>query len=668
MHRLADQSSRYLRQHASNPVDWHPWDAEALALARATDRPLFVSIGYSSCHWCHVMAHESFEDPEIADLVNAWFVPIKVDREERPDLDAIYLEATQAMTGSGGWPLTVFCTPDGEPFYCGTYFPKVASQGRPSFRQLCEAVEEAWRTQREDILDQAAALTEHLRTSSLPPGGAPPDQGTLARARAALLAVHDRELGGFGSAPKFPQTLSLEVLLRAHLRARSAGDGEAEGDPEALAAVVRSLDAMAAGGIQDHVGGGFARYATDRSWLVPHFEKMLVDQALIARTYLRAWQATGHARFLHTAEATIDYVLDRLAHPAGGWFTAEDADSDDGEGRYYLWTPDELRAVLGPDAEEAMAWWGVGPEPTFEGAWILNRLHGDPSEPEPATITVARALLRTARDDRTRPGLDDKVLCEWNALFLATLAEAAAATGNRVWLEAAIRNGEFLLRELRDPLGRWYRSWQDDGRGGRSRHLALAADHAALVDGFTRLAEATGEARWITEATRATDELLTLFWDDDEGGLFTTSHDAEPLVARVKDQLDSAIPSANSSAAVALLRLAALTGSTSAADRATEIVALAGETAADHPAAFAHLLAAVDLLVHGIEEIVVAGDRPDLLAVVRSAHRPGAVLAWGERYPSPLWEGREDGYAYVCRDFACQAPTADPEALAAQLG
>jgi uncharacterized protein YyaL (SSP411 family) len=665
VNRLADETSPYLRQHADNPVDWYPWGDEAFTAARRDDKPVLLSVGYSACHWCHVMAHESFEDPDVAALMNELFVNIKVDREERPDVDEIYMEAVQALTGQGGWPMTVFLTPDGRPFFGGTYFPKTRRGGMIAFPELCRRIEELWRTRREDIDAQAGQLTGALGRSALveasdgPPGG-----HALEAAVKTLRQQHDDARGGFGGAPKFPQAMSLDLLVRAVARQPSP-------DPDIQGIVETSLDAMASGGIYDHLGGGFARYSVDAVWLVPHFEKMLYDQALLARAYLHAWQVTGHERYRQVLDETIGYALRDLRHPDGGFFSAEDADSEGEEGRFYVWTVDEVMAALDGDrelADEAMAFYGVTPGGNFEGRTILNRIHardqGRVDLSRTPRIEGARARLFAAREHRVRPGLDDKVLTEWNGLMLAALAEAAAATGRRDWLDAAVGTGEFLLRSLRRGDGRWLRSWQADGG---ARHLAYAADHAALVDAFVRLAEATGQARWIGAARSTADALLDLFWDEHRGGLFTTGSDAERLVARNKDLMDNATPSANSLAAVALLRLAALTDEERYRERAEQILRLTGSLATQHPTAFGHLLAAVDLAVHGIDEVVVAGERPDLVEVVHSRFLPGAVLAWGERYPSPLWEGRDDGLAYVCRSYACQLPADDPAALAAQL-
>jgi uncharacterized protein len=665
VNRLADETSPYLRQHADNPVDWYPWGDEAFTAARRDDKPVLLSVGYSACHWCHVMAHESFEDPDVAALMNELFVNIKVDREERPDVDEIYMEAVQALTGQGGWPMTVFLTPDGRPFFGGTYFPKTRRGGMIAFPELCRRIDELWRTRRDDIDAQAGQLTGALGRSALvEPGDGSPGGDALEAAVKTLRQQHDDARGGFGGAPKFPQAMSLDLLVRAVARQPSP-------DPDIQGIVETSLDAMASGGIYDHLGGGFARYSVDAVWLVPHFEKMLYDQALLARAYLHAWQVLGHERYRQVLDETIGYVLRDLRHPDGGFFSAEDADSEGEEGRFYVWTVDEVTAALDGDrdlADEALAFYGVTPGGNFEGRTILNRIHardrGRVGLSRPPRIEEARARLFAAREHRVRPGLDDKVLTEWNGLMLAALAEAAAATGRRDWLDAAMGTGEFLLRSLRRSDGRWLRSWQADGG---ARHLAYAADHAALVDAFVRLAEATGQARWIDAARSTAGALLDLFWDDERGGLFTTGSDAERLVARNKDLMDNATPSANSLAAVALLRLAALTGEARYRERAEQILRLTGSLAIQHPTAFGHLLAAVDLAANGIDEVVVAGERPDLVEVVHSRFLPGAVLAWGERYPSPLWEGRDDGWAYVCRSYACQLPADDPAALAAQL-
>jgi len=656
MNRLAAETSPYLQQHKDNPVDWYPWGEEAFARARATDRPILLSVGYAACHWCHVMAHESFEDPATAAVMNELFVNVKVDREERPDVDAVYMEAVQAMSGHGGWPMTMFLTPEAKPFFGGTYFPPEPRPGLPGFVQVCRAVADAWSDRRDAVTEQATELSAALgRMGDLAPGGG--DRPGLEAARAACQALgasFDPEWGGFGRSPKFPQPDTIEALLRLYAR---------DGDAASLAIAITTLDAMAAGGIYDHLGGGFHRYSVDRRWLVPHFEKMLYDQALLVRAYLHAWQLTGDARHLQVLSETVDYVRRELRHPGGGFFSSEDADSEGVEGKFYVWSLSELGVVAGPDAAEAAAWWGVSTAGNFEGSNILHRpVRGDLMRPE--AVERARRALFDARETRVRPGLDDKVLTEWNALFVSALAEAAAATGRADWLDDARAAGEFLLGSLRRDDGRWMRSW----RTGKAQHLAYAGDHAALVDAFTRLAEATGEARWMAEAGSVADALIDLFADPTNGGFFTTGSDAERLITRSKDVLDNALPSANAVAAVALHRLAALGGDDRYRVRAESVVALMADTLANHPAALCHLLWAVELGAGPVVEVAIAGDRPDLVAAVQRRWLPGAVLAWGEPYPSPLFTDRREGMAYVCRDYTCSAPTGDVEELLAQLG
>ncbi|SVA75998.1 uncharacterized protein METZ01_LOCUS128852 [marine metagenome] len=655
MNRLAGESSPYLRQHADNPVDWHPWGEDAFAEARRTSRPVLLSVGYSACHWCHVMAHESFEDPETANLMNRWFVSVKVDREERPDVDAIYMDAVTALAGRGGWPMTVFLDPEGRPFHAGTYWPKQERGGMPSFRQVLTAVHEAWTDRRDDLTEMGSRVLDRMAIhADLEPGEHLPPINTLEQAVGVLRSQHDPHWGGFGGAPKFPQTMSLEALLRRQVAAP---------DPSLAGVIGTTLDAMASGGMADQVGGGFARYSVDERWLVPHFEKMLYDNALLARTYLHAWQVLGHDRWLQVAEEAIGYVLRDLRLPGGGFAAAEDADSEGVEGRFYVWSEPQVRTASGPDADEAITWYGVSPEGNFEGSNILHRpVRGDLLRP--SGVERARQALFDVRELRVRPGLDDKVLTEWNGLMLATLAEAAAATGREDWLMTARENADFLLTHLRREDGRWLRSWQSEVG---ARHLGYAADHAAMVDALTRLGEATGEARWTDEAISSADLLLDLFTDRVNGGFFTTGDDAERLVTRPKDVLDNAHPSANSLAAVALLRLGALTGERRYTEAAESVLLLLGRLVADHPTAFGHLLGAVDLLHAGITEVVVTGQRPDLVEAVRGTYRPNLVLAWGEPRPGPLWDGRDGDRAWVCRDFACRAPVDDVESLLAEL-
>jgi hypothetical protein len=588
-------------------------------------------------------------------------VNVKVDREERPDVDAVYMDAVQAMTGRGGWPMTVFTTPDGKPFYGGTYYPK------DTFLQLLDAIDDVWQNKPDDVRQNVAALTAAIDTAdTMKPAAEAPGVEQINTALKGLATAFDQQWGGFGAAPKFPTTSHLELMLRAYMTTAGAG-------PRGI--VATTLDAMASGGMYDHLAGGFARYSTDREWLVPHFEKMLYDQALLLGTYLRSLVVIGHPAYRLVVEETIDYVLTTLGHPEGGWYSAEDADSPgpDGtpvEGRFTTWTPDEVREALADvdssTVEALLDWYGITDEGHIEGRSIPNRLHARGELARPPAMEAARARLRAARDRRPRPGLDDKVLTEWNALFLSSLAQAAAAFGRRDWLDAAITNGEFLLRELRGENGRWFRSWQANGTP-RARHAALAADHAALVDAFTRLAEASGEARWIHEAVRTADTMLDWFWDPDQGGLYTTAEDAEALVVRQKDVHDGATPSANSSAAIALIRLAALTGEARYAHHADRILQLLAGVITPTSSQFSNALVAADLRRRGITEVVIVGDRPDLLRLAQQIWRPDTVLAWGEPYDSPLWTDRREGFAYVCRDYACLAPQDTIEGFAEAL-
>ncbi|HEX2849976.1 MAG TPA: thioredoxin domain-containing protein [Acidimicrobiales bacterium] len=655
--RLAQQSSPYLRQHADNPVDWYPWGDDAFAEARRRDVPVLLSVGYSSCHWCHVMAHESFEDHDVARVINELFVSVKVDREERPDVDAIYMEATQAMTGGGGWPMTVFLTPDGRPFFAGTYFPKESKFGRAGFVDVMRAVQDAWVNRRAEVDQQAAQLAEAVavRTTVVAsPDASMADDAPLRAGYELLRQSFDAEWGGFGRAPKFPQVSFLEVIARAAAR---------NGSPDSLRILTTTLDAMASGGMYDHLGGGFHRYSVDAFWMVPHFEKMLYDQAQLIRAYLHGWQLTGERRYAQVVEETIGYVLRDLRSPAGGAWSAEDADSEGEEGRFYVWRPEEIAAVLDGDGltAEASEWYGVTKAGNFEGSNILHRpVRGDLVRPD--RVERARSLLLEARGRRVRPGLDDKVVTEWNARFVSSLAEAGAALGRADWVATAEEIAAFLVENLRVD-GRWRRSWLD----APSAVLGYAVDHAWLVDGFTRLAEASGHARWIEEARSAATQMLELFGDPDGGGLFTTGADAERLIVRQKEAYDGATPSANGVAAVALLRLAALTGDEDLRRAGEGIVAWLAGAMREHPIAFTYALAALDLVVSGATEVAIVGERPDLVAEVWRRYLPSTVVAWGEPYESPLWEARTPGFAYVCRDFACRAPVSEPSELAAQL-
>ncbi len=672
MNRLGAETSPYLRQHAENPVDWFPWGDEAFAAARALDAPLFVSIGYASCHWCHVMAHESFEDEATAADLRRSFVSVKVDREERPDVDAIYMAAAQALTGSGGWPLSVFCTPDGRPFYAGTYFPPEDRHGMPAFRRVLQALDDAWHHRRDEVERQAEALTEALRaevrladrlraveTGPSGPGRAVGFADRLEAVVDQLAESFDPEWGGFGPAPKFPRPSLVELCLRHHRRTGVVAS-------ETMATT--TLDAMAAGGLYDHLVGGFCRYSTDRQWLVPHFEKMLTDQALLARAYLHAWQETGDLDYRQVLEETLDYVIGALGAPGGGLFSSEDADAAGVEGGHATFTVAQVRQALteaGEDdlVDEVLDWYQMTEAGNWDGTNVVRRPLGAPLG-RPPGVERARAALAAHRRRRPQPALDDKVLTEWNAMAAATLAEAAAATGTSRWAVAAVGVAEFLFAELRREDGRWLRSWQ----GGRARHLALAADHAWVVECCTRLAELTGDPVWVDRGVEVADDLLERFWDRTPGGggLFSTGDDAEALVVRPKELVDGALPAAGSVAAGALVRLGALSGDPRYGDAAEALVADAAPLLRRHPLAAADLVAAVGSVEHPAE-VVVAGDRPDLLAEARRRWLPTAVLAWGTPTDSPLWAGREAGRAYVCHRFTCQLPAADTASLATQL-
>jgi uncharacterized protein len=658
MNRLANEVSPYLRQHKDNPVDWYAWGDEAFAAAAERGVPILLSVGYSACHWCHVMAHECFEDAEVAREMNVQFVNVKVDREERPDVDAVYMEAVQALTGRGGWPMTVFLTPDGKPFYGGTYFPK------PSFLQLMAAITDVWQNRRDDVDTNVNALMDALSRSEISaPASVLPGSDLLDHAVGSLAANFDREWGGFGAAPKFPSTMNVDLLLRSWT---------VSGNVSARDIAVETLDAMAAGGMHDHLGGGFARYSVDRQWLVPHFEKMLYDQALLLRIYVHAAVSTGEERFSRVAHNIVSYVLRDLRHPEGGFYSAEDADSADldghhHEGWFYTWTPREIRSILpSPVADLVTQWFGITESGNFEGRNILTRHHSRSDYIPPSEISDAMRVLFETRTTRPRPLLDNKVLTEWNGLMLSSLAEAAFLFDNDEWLAAALVNGEFLLRELRTNTGRWQRSWHEDGTP-RARHAALAADLAAIVDAFTRLGEASGESRWVGHAVDAADQLLDNHWDPELGGLFTTANDAERLVVRQKDLLDNATPSANSLAAVALLRLGALTGESRFANHADRILQLLDPVMRRAPSAAGNSLAALHLRLAGVSELVIPGPLGAFAPSVRRAWRPNLVLAWGETDSSPIWEGRTAGHAYLCHDHVCMSPSVDAASLDEQL-
>ena len=648
--RLAGETSPYLLQHAENPVDWYPWGEDAFARARAEDKPVLVSIGYAACHWCHVMERESFEDARIAGAMNERFVCVKVDREERPDVDAIYMDAVQAMTGHGGWPLNAFLTPEGVPFFAGTYYPPAPRQGMPSWSQVVAAIGEAWRTQRDEILETAQNIVPRLQgAAALEAADAELDPAGLDAAVATLRQAYDGEHGGWGGAPKFPAASVIEFLL-------------ARGEREMA---LHTLRRMASGGIRDQVGGGFARYSVDAEWVVPHFEKMLYDNALLARAYLHAFLVTGDGLFRRVCEETLDWMLRELRQEEGGFASSLDADSEGEEGRFYVWTPGQIRGVLGPElGEAAIRHFGVTEQGNFEGTNVLVR-----ATPDPPELAEIKAKLLAAREARVRPGLDDKRLTAWNALALAALAEAGAALERPDYVEAAASCAGFLLRDMRED-GRLLRTYNR----GRAKLGAYLEDHAFLLEALLVLYAATFDPRWFGAARELADQLLERFADPERGGFWSTAADHEPLVARRKDMEDSPIPSGASSAALGLLRLARLTGEERYETAALSQLKLLHVVAPRYPVAFGHLLQALDFWFAPVREVALAGEGEEvepLARVVRAAFRPHVVLAGGPEDGVPLLEGRglvdERAAAYVCERFACLRPVTEPEELRALL-
>ncbi len=683
--RLIHEKSPYLLQHAHNPVDWYPWGEEAFAKARTEDKPIFLSIGYSTCHWCHVMERESFEDEEIAALLNALYVPVKVDREERPDVDQIYMQAIQIMTGQGGWPLSAFLTPDRRPFWGGTYFPPDDRYGRPGFRRILIALADSWRNRRAEILDSAAKLTGYVE-----------EQSRLAQARAQVTlgpelvtqavaqssARFDSVHGGFGTAPKFPRPHAISFLLGAH--ARSA-------DPHVLGMVETTLEHMARGGIYDHLGGGFHRYSTDDRWLVPHFEKMLYDQALIARAYLQAYQATGNEAYAGVARGIFTYVLRDLTAPGGGFYSAEDADSEGEEGKFYVWTGEEIRAVLGNGAGDLIAAvYGISAGGNFEHGRSIMHLprplaataaeHGlTPSELE-ARLGPARAQLLAARNQRIRPHLDDKILTDWNGLMIGALALGARVLDEPAYLAAAERAARFIDSHLRRADGRLLRRYRD----GEAAIPAYLDDYAFLSWGLLDLYAASFEPSYLERARELVREMLRLFKDEKDGGLFFAAGDGEDLLVRTKEIHDGALPSGNAVAALVLLRLGATTADPELSQEGRAIIETYAGVLATSPMAFPQLLFALDFALGPTAEVVVAGDPasrelkamlaalnrpflPHVVTAVRFSDETGERLATIAPFLAAFEPEQGGAAAYVCRNHACELPTHDVAAMLAQL-
>jgi hypothetical protein len=677
MNRLAQETSLYLLQHKDNPVDWYPWGDLALARAKAEDKPILLSIGYSACHWCHVMAHESFEHAPTAAIMNRDFINIKVDREERPDLDDIYMQAVQAMTGGhGGWPMTVFLLPDGRPFYGGTYYPPEPRYGMPSFRQVLEGVSEAFQARRAQVEAAAHDLTQSLQRDALGIGGADAlDEALLKAAAANMARSFDAHNGGFGGAPKFPNPMNLAFLLRSHART---------GDDAPLAMVTFTLRKMARGGIYDQLGGGFHRYSVDAVWLVPHFEKMLYDNAQLSRVYLHAWQITADPFFKQIAADIYDYILREMTAPDGGFYSTTDADSEGQEGKFFVWSLAELEAALGDDARTAIEYWGVTARGNFEGQNILyvpnddeviaQRL-GMTVEELRAKLAAIKDILYARRTNRVQPGLDDKIVTAWNGMMLASLAEAARVLDRSDYREAALRSGDFLLSSLRQG-GQLLRTWKD----GQAKIPGFLEDYAHVIDGLLELYQTTFEQRWFVEARALAEDVLRHFAAED-GGFYDTGDAHETLIARPRSLQDNATPSGSAIMAKVLAKLAAYTGDARYDEAARMAMAPLAAALRQYPQAFGEALSAVDLLVRGIDEVAVIGDLTDpaaraLLDEVQGRYRPGLVTALASANASsddavPLLRSRTmlDGAptVYVCRRFACQMPVTTPDALRKQL-
>ena len=673
---LVNETSPYLLQHAHNPVEWYPWGTAAFDKAKAENKPVLLSIGYSACHWCHVMAHESFEDEAIADLMNKYFVNIKVDREERPDLDQIYMNAVQMMTHHGGWPMTVFLTPEGVPFYGGTYFPPQDRYNMPGFPRVLISVAEAYRDRPEDISATSTSILKELERVSIVGGSEQPiGEDTLNAAYVGLIRTYDSTNGGFGGAPKFPPSMALEFLLRTHARS---------GKQEALNIISNTLTKMANGGIYDHLGGGFHRYSVDARWLVPHFEKMLYDNALLSRLYLHYYQLTGNEQARRTAEGILDYVLREMTDESGGFYSTQDADSEGHEGKFFVWTSDEIQSTLSVDADLFNAYYNVTADGNFEGKNILNVT--EPLETVAAKLGIDIQTARTSiersrdklfnlREERVKPDRDEKILTAWNGLMLASFAEAGAILQRSDYLAAARRNAEFLTVKLKRN-GLLLRTYKD----GKAKLNGYLEDYAFLIEGLITLSETSGELSWLLEALRLTDLMIEEFWDAENGGFFFTGKSHENLIVRQKDYFDNATPSGNSVAAYALLRLATLTNNEDYQSRAVTVLHEVADSARRYPSGFGYALSAADFYLSTPKEIAILGDdaaaRARFIAEVWGLYLPNKVVAAGttddhaDGTPVVLLHAKPispSAAAYVCEHYTCKAPALSPEELRSQL-
>ncbi|MEA3350449.1 MAG: thioredoxin domain-containing protein [Chloroflexota bacterium] len=662
---LVQETSPYLLQHADNPVDWYPWGEQALQKAKAEDKPIFLSIGYSACHWCHVMAHESFEDESVAEIMNANFVNIKVDREERPDLDRIYMSAVQALTGRGGWPMSVFLTPDGEPFFGGTYFPPTARHGMASFSDILLSVNNAWQNQRQRLIADSQKLVDTIQTQAVVNRQTeePLNDETLEAAFQKLSQSFDNAHGGCRGAPKFPQPMALEFLLRYHYTTD---------DPQAKKMVSQTLEAMARGGMYDQLGGGFHRYSVDDHWLVPHFEKMLYDNAQLARVYLHAWQVTENSFFRTITEEILDYVLREMTCPEGGFYSTQDADSEGEEGKFFVWTTTEIHSLLGEDADAFIAAYGITESGNFEGKNILEFLGKINQRSE---FALARRKLLAVREGRVHPGRDEKIITSWNGLMLAAFAEAAQALDRDDYRNAALKNANFILTELRNPEGRLWHTWKDSAGKGTAKINGYLDDYAHLIEGLLELYQSTFNPRWYQAAQELAEEMIAHF-STPEGGFFDTSDDHEKLITRPRGLQDNAVPSGNAMAAGVLAKLAGFTVEPSYLELVHRSLKPMQPMLSQHPLGFGQWLLSLDYALSQPREIAIIGrqtapDTQALLEIATQGYQPHQIVALAtpqtERVVVPVSEGRaqldDSATAYVCTNFTCLTPITDQDEL-----